>query len=55
MSIWLLFTYAIAAFTAAVAVSGDRPPMTLPCIVLAIAVVVFVGGLLRRGIRPPVI
>jgi hypothetical protein len=29
--------------------------MTLPYIVSAIALAIFVGGLLRRGIRPPVI
>ena len=54
MSIWLLFTYAIAALAATIALDSQRPPTMLSWIVLAIAAVIFVGGLLLRGIRPPV-
>lgn len=54
MSIWLLFTYAIAALAATIALDSQRPPPTLSYIVLAITLVIFVGGLLLRGIRPPV-
>jgi hypothetical protein len=55
VSIWLLLVYAIATLTAMLAFGGHGRPMTLPVIALAITLAIFVGGLLARGIRPPVI
>ena len=55
MSIWLLISYAIAMFAAVLVCSARGAPTTLSYIVPAVALAIFVAGLLLRGIRPPVV
>lgn len=55
MPLWLLMIYGIAIFAAALALGVGGAPATLWCTVSAVAATIFVVGLIRRGIRPPVV